>query len=109
MRVGTNLSDGMSDEQLEEFEKIIDRKDDVIVEWLAKNAPNYHDDGVFLKLQLTTKLDPNDPSLRAEFAATKWLEINRPDYRQVVASVMDGLRKEIIASRDVILGKNSQQ
>ncbi len=40
----------------------------------------------------------------AEFTATKWLEVNRPDYRQVVAEVLDELKKEIIANRDAILG-----
>ena len=40
----------------------------------------------------------------AEFTATKWLEVNRPDYRDVVAAVLDELKKEIIANRDAILG-----
>ena len=105
MRVGTKLSDGMSDEQLEEFESIIDRKDEVIVAWLAKYLPNYHTDETFLKLQTATQLDPNDVGLRAEYAATKWLEINRSDYRQVVAQVLEGLKNEIVAGRDAILGK----
>lgn len=107
LRVGTKLSDGMSDEQLEEFESIIDRKDDIITAWLSKYVSNYHNDAVFMQLQTATKLDVNDPSLRAEYAATKWLEINRPDYRDVVAQVLDGLKAEVIASRDVILGKKA--
>jgi len=45
--------------------------------------------------------------LRAEYAATKWLEVNRPDYRDVVANVLDGLKEEVIANRDVILGDKS--
>jgi hypothetical protein len=104
LRVGTKLSNGMSDVQLEEFESIIDHKDDVISDWLTKNAPEYHNDSVFIKLQETTKIDVNDPSLRAEYAATKWLEINRPDYRQVVSQVLEDLKKEVVANRDVILG-----
>jgi len=103
LRVGTKLSDGMSDEQLAEFESIIDRKDEIIVEWLAKFAPEYHNDAGFMQLQTTTGLDVNDPSLRAEYAATKWLEVNRPDYRNVVSQVLDTLKQEVIASRDVIL------
>ncbi len=104
LRVGTKLSDGMSDAQLEEFESIIDRKDDLIVEWLEKHSAEYHNDSVFLQLQTATGLDPNDPNLRAEYAATKWLEINRPDYRDVVVQVLDELKKEVIASRSAILG-----
>ena len=107
LRVGTKLSDGMSDTQLEEFEAIIDRKDDIVTEWLAKYVPNYYNDAVFIQLQTATKLDVNDANLRAEYAATKWLEVNRPDYRDVVANVLDGLKEEVIANRDVILGDKS--
>lgn len=103
LRVGTKLSDGLSDSQLEEFEAIIDRKDDAIVAWLSQHMPNYHTDEVFARLQQATQADPNDAALRAEYAATKWLEVNRPDYRQVVAQVLDELKKEIIGNRDKIL------
>jgi len=103
LRVGTKLSDGMSDDQLAEFESIIDRKDEVIVDWMAKFAPDYHNDAGFMQLQTATGLDVNDPNLRAEYAATKWLEVNRPDYRDVVSQVLDELKKEVIAGRDVIL------
>ena len=51
-----------------------------------------------------TKADPNNPGLKDEFAATKWLEVNRPDYRDVVAATMDELKKEIMTNRDAILG-----
>ena len=104
LRVGTKLSDGMSDAQLEEFESIIDRKDDVITAWLAQHAPNYYNDEAFTRIQQATGLDVNDPALRSEYAATKWLEVNRPDYRDVVASVLDDLKNEIISNRDKILG-----
>jgi len=105
LRVGTKLSDGMSDSQLEEFEAIIDHKNEVIDEWLAKYSPNYHNDAGFIQLQKTTGLDVNDPNLRSEYAATKWLETNRSDYREVVTSVLEDLKKEVIANRDVILDK----
>lgn len=108
LRVGTRLSDGLSDTQLEEFEKIIDRDQATIDAWLAQYAPNYHQDEIFMRMQQATKLDPNDPSLRTEYVATKWLEVNRPDYRQVVAQVLDELKKEITANREAILGGGAQ-
>jgi len=104
IRVGTKLSDGMSDAQLEEFEAIIDHKDDLIITWLSKYIPNYHNDDGFMKLQEAMDIDVNDPNLRAEYAATKWLEINRPDYKEVVAKVLEALKKEVVDNRDAILG-----
>ncbi len=103
LRVGTKLSDGMTDMQLEEFESIINRKEDIIYSWLSNNAPDFINDAVFLKMQTSTGLDINDFNLKADYAATKWLEINRPDYRQVVASTLDTIKQEIISNRETIL------
>lgn len=108
LRVGTKLSEGMSDAQLEEFEAIIDRKDDIITAWLAEHVPDYHNDQAFGRIQQATGLDVSDPGLRAEYTATKWLEVNRPDYRDVVAAVLAELKKEISGSKDKILGTDNQ-
>jgi hypothetical protein len=104
IRVGTKLSDGLSDEQLDEFEGIIDRKEEAVSAWLAAHTPNYQADEVFVRLQQSTGLGADDPRLQAEFAATKWLEVNRPDYRNVVAQVLEELKQEILKNRDAILG-----
>lgn len=109
LRVGTRLSDGLSDTQLEEFEKIIDRNEEAIDLWLSQNAPNFSQEEGFQKLQQATNLDSGDPRLKSEYAATKWLEVNRPDYRNVVAQVLEELKQEIAGNRDVILGNASQQ
>lgn len=103
-RVGIKLSEGMSDAQLEEFESIIDQKAEVVTAWMAQYVPNYQTDELFLKVQQASGLPAESPALKAEFAATKWLEVNRPDYREVVASVIAELKAEISQSRDAILG-----
>lgn len=102
LRVGTRLSEGMSDEQLAEFEAIIDHKEEVIVPWIERHAPNFREEPSFQRIQQATQLPSDDPRLQAEFAATKWLEVNRPDYRDVVASVLGEIKQEVIAKRDAI-------
>lgn len=69
LRVGTKLSEGMSDDQLADFEKLIDAND--------------------------------------EAGALKWLESNRPNYKQVVAEELEKLKQEIGSNRDQILGSNA--
>jgi hypothetical protein len=108
LRVGTKLSDGLSDQQLEEFEKIIDRDYAVIDAWLGAHVQDYANDEVFKRMQQALKLDAADPTLKAEYAATKWLEVNRPDYRDVVKQVLDELKAEILANRDAILSSEDQ-
>lgn len=104
LRVGTKLSDGLSDAQLEEFEKIIDRDQATIDGWLAAHVQDYTNDQIFQRMQQALKLDPADPTLKAEYVATKWLEVNRPDYRDVVKQVLEELKTEIMSNRDAILG-----
>ena len=103
-RVGIRLSEGMSDAQLEEIEAIIDKKPEVVNAWIAQYVPGYAEDALYQKIQQASGLAVNDPSLQAEYAATKWLEVNRPDYRDVVAKTLNDLKDEIAQSRDAILG-----
>lgn len=109
MRVGASLSEGMSDQQLDQFEAIIDRRDEIVTPWLQQNAPNYQSEEVFLRLQQSMQQPIDSPALRAEYAATKWLEVNRPDYRDVVARTLESLRQEISQNRDAILGPQPKQ
>lgn len=103
-KVGVRLSEGLTDEQLAEFEKIIDRDDAAITEWLGRVVPQYQSDELFVRMQQQLNLTPDNPGLRAEFTATKWLEVNRPDYRNVVTQTLDEIKREIIQNRDAILG-----
>lgn len=109
LRVGERLSQGMSDAQLDEFANIIDKAPGAVDEFLSKYAPNYQQEPMFQRLVQAVQANgsgvtADDPRLKDEFAATKWLEVNRPDYRDVVAAVMEELKKEIVANRDAILG-----
>ena len=103
-QVGISLSEGMTDAQLEEFEGIIDRKPEVVRAWIQAKAPNFQSDELFSKLQQASGLEVNDPNLHAEYAATKWLEINRPDYREVVSRTLEDIKQEVITNRDAIMG-----
>lgn len=106
-KVGIRLSDGLTDEQLTEFESIIDRNEAVVSQWIAQYAPNFESDELFQRMSQQANLPADNPALKAEYAATKWLEVNRPDYKDVVAKTLDELKQEIIQNRDAILGTNS--
>lgn len=107
VRVGKSLSEGLDDWQLKEFEAIIDQNEAVVDAWILQHAPNFLHDKIFLKMQEVTKLPAADPRLRMEFVATKWLEINRPDYRKVVAGILDTIAAEVSANKDRILGESA--
>lgn len=104
-RVGMRLSEGLSDEQLAEFESFMDRDEAKTRAWIAAHASDYQADPSYVQLQQSAQ-QQNAPEIAvlAEYASLKWLTMNRPDYRAVVAQVLDELKREIAGNRDAILG-----
>lgn len=104
LRVGVRLSEGLSDEQLSEFESFVDRNDEKVRAWVAAHAPDYANDQSYLQLRTSAPENVDDATVLAEYASLKWLGLNRPNYRDVVAQVLDELKREIMSNRDTILG-----
>jgi hypothetical protein len=107
LRVGTRLSEGLSDEQLAEFESFVDRNDEKVRSWLSVNMPDYANDPTFQQLRAAAPEGTTELILLSEYASLKWLALNRPDYRDVVKAVLDEIKQEILANRDAILGNQA--
>lgn len=108
-RVGTRLADSLSDEQLQEFESFANQNEEKTYGWLSAHAPDYTTHEEYK--QLSSSAPEGTPPLvvAAEYASIKWLELNSPNYRDVVAEELNKLRDEIIASRDHIGDQTSPQ
>jgi hypothetical protein len=106
LRVGTRLSDGLTEAQLTEFESFVDRDDEKVYAWISTNVPDYQSDPSYQQLRGSVPPDADPSAVLAEYASLKWLSLNRPDYRQVVAAVLEELKAEIVGNRDAILGSN---
>lgn len=104
LRVGTRLSEGLSDEQLQEFESFIDRNDEKVNAWVAANVPQYDQDPIYQQLKSGAPADIPQNVVLAEYASLKWLGLNRPNYKDVVSQTMAELKAEILANREAILG-----
>jgi hypothetical protein len=109
LRVGTKLSEGLNEQQLSEFEAFVDRDEDKVRAWFEKNLPDYANQQDFQQLRASAPQDIPEVAVMSEYASLKWLELNRPDYRQIVAAELEKLKNEIIANRDGILGADSGQ
>ncbi len=103
LRVGTKLSEGLSDAQLDEFESFMDRDEVKVTTWLSANVPEYQDDTIYQQLKAGAPEHIPQIVILSEFASLKWLALNRPDYKDVVAAVMAELRQETIQNKDAIL------
>ena len=108
LRVGTQLSEGLSEAQLSEFESFMDRDMQRVTAWLDANVPDFDSDPVYVQLKANVPQNVPQNAVLSEYASLKWLGINRPNYREVVTKTIEALKKEISENRDVILGAASE-
>lgn len=103
MKVGTKLSEGLTDAQLNEFESFMNRDKQKVEAWLAQYVPDYSDDETYKKLVGTAPSDVPAGVVLAEYASLKWLSVNRPDYRKIVSDTVEELKEEVKQNKDAIL------
>lgn len=101
-RVGTRLAESLSEAQLEEFEGFATHNEEKINAWLAEHVPNYAEEEDYKRLSASAPENVPPLVVAAEFASVRWLGINSPNYRDVVAEELNKLRDEIVASKDNI-------
>ncbi|MBB1566720.1 hypothetical protein HG431_002980 [Candidatus Saccharibacteria bacterium] len=103
LRVGLQLSEGLSDMQLAEFESFMDRDMVRVTSWLDANAPDFENDQIYVQLKANAPANVPQNAILAEYASLKWLGQHRPNYREVVMQTVKALKEEVIANRDMIL------
>ncbi len=105
LRVGTKLSEGLSDDQMAEFESFIDRNAETVETWFSAHLPNYAEQQDYQQLKSGAPESASQLDVLCEYGSLKWLELNRPDYRQVVAGELEKLKAEISQNSGAILGQ----
>ncbi len=100
VRIGEKMSEGLTEAQLDEFEKIIDKDKATIDKWLQNNGDDYKNDAIYQKL--VESLGESD-EVMGDYVTAKWLDQNCPQYQQIIEDSVDGLRSEIAANKDALL------
>lgn len=100
-RVGERIIDGFSTEKIDEFEKLVEDVPGEVERWIAQNSPDFRNDEVYQKL-LNYNNGQETRQTLVEYASMKWLQVNRPDFPQILAIVTDELQKELRANIDKI-------
>ena len=106
-RVGEELTDGLSDKQLEEFGYFMDGNVDGMKSWLAQHAPGYQEDEEYKQFK-AENTDLSEADVLGSYGSLLWLQKTRPGYPQVVEQKMDELKAEIKSNKDAILQASSQ-
>ena len=105
VRVGEKMNAQMTDDQVAEFEKIIDNDQETVQKWLAQFG-DYQNDETFIKLKEDADADGDDQMLLADYVTAKWLDQNCPQYQQIIHDVMGELQEEISQQKDAILANS---
>ena len=99
VRVGERMSAGMSEEQISEFERVIDGDEETIRVILA-GAGEYRENEDYRKLMSVSGLADGSAELLEEYASLVWLKKNCPRYAEIVQQATTELREEVKAGKD---------
>jgi hypothetical protein len=99
VRIGEKMSEGMTEDQIVEFEKIIDN-DKQTVDGLLAGYGDYKSDEIYQRL-LQNGADENE--IVNDYVTAKWLNANCPQYTQIIEDTLADLKNEISANKDAIL------
>jgi len=97
VRIGEAVSAHLTDDQLDEYQAIIDGNNDVISAWLEKNVPDYKNEAVYQSFEEDVEGDPehNDPAKL--FASIAWVQLSVPQIQDVVAVALEDFKQELSA------------
>ena len=96
MRVGEAAVQGLSSEQLHEYEAIINGHQEVISNWLEENDPHYTDTVIYQQLAQGFESDPEKVPADKVYASMAWVEKNSPNLGQAVAAIKDDIKSKLV-------------
>lgn len=105
-RVGERMSEGMTVDQLREFDGIMNNDRNTMIRVLSQIG-DYRQDVLYQKLLERHGVAEGNLEILGEYLSVKWIQINRPDYATITANVANELKQEIIEARPMILGVNA--
>ncbi|MBQ3310118.1 hypothetical protein IJG73_01605 [Candidatus Saccharibacteria bacterium] len=106
VRVGEKMSDGMTLEQLEEFEGIMNKDREVMIKLLMAMGGDYREDELYKKLLEKHNVTEGTMEILSEFLSVKWIQKNRPDYEEIALSVLESLKQEVKENSGAILNSH---
>lgn len=103
LRVGEVISKGMTPDQIDEFKRIAANDSAFSSRWLSENDPAYRTNSLFINILESTGYDEHDPRALINYVSARWLQLNKPDYSQIVANEISNIRREITANRHKLI------
>lgn len=103
VRVGTKMSEGLTEVQIIEFEGIMNNDQQVIRKIVRELGMDFRADTIYRKLLDHYGVTEGTWEIIGEYLSIKWIQKNRPDYRSIVEQVANDLVSEIKQNASAIL------
>lgn len=94
-RIGASISMSLTEQQINEYQAIIDGRQVVIDAWLDQNLPNYKDTEVYKEVQAGFESDPEKVPGDKVVASIAWVEKNVPNKESIVAKAIEDFSREL--------------
>lgn len=101
VRVGEKMIQGLTNEQVHEFEGIMDNDQMVIRKVVAELGRDFRQDEIYKKILEKHGVTEGTWEIIVEYLSIKWIQKNRPDYKDVFNATVEELKREIIAGNQV--------
>jgi hypothetical protein len=101
--ISVRVAESLSDELIDEFNTINDGPIENVKDWLVKVSPYYATSPEFV--QELAKSEAGEDDFTRQYAQIKWLQMNVPNYVDIVAEVLANTKKDLLALQDQLLQK----
>lgn len=93
-KIGEEIVKSLDEQQLNEYDAIIDGDQRVIDAWLDQNYSDYKTSPVYEEAQAAFEDDPEGVPPEVVVASTAWVEKNVPNLPEIVENVIEKYKQE---------------
>ena len=103
VRVGEKISDGMTLEQVKEFEQVVSNDQEAIKKMVLDMKQDFRQDETYKQILKRHGVSQGNWEILAEYLSVKWIQNNCPNYREIVTEAKERLKNEIMQNREQLL------
>ena len=101
--ISLKVVEKLSDALLDEFNSINEDSIENAKNWLKKVSPYYESSPEFT--ENLEKSDLSEDEFTRQYAQVKWLQMNVPDYNQIVVEALANTKGQLLALQEKLLNK----
>lgn len=94
-RIGSAITDQLSEQQFNEYTAIVDDNQKVIETWLEQNVPDYKQSPVYQGIVDEYDNDPEKNSPAKLFATMAWIQVNVPEIETLIQKTLSTFKDEL--------------